>query len=103
MGAEKPPLPDSAWGDWQRIPVDQGDGSAFGDVLRIGTFAADRWTLGDDGPYRKPGQTSASVVRAQIREALLHLLELGLIDIDEERLRTAKAWPMDRQSATEKP
>lgn len=95
--AEKPPLPTGMFDDWPRIEVDQSEGSPFQDVLRHGGFAADDWTFSDDGPYKHPDMTKAAATRYQIREALLHLLELGLIDIDVERLVAAPGIPMSRE------
>ncbi|MEV6124402.1 hypothetical protein AB0M23_28495 [Streptomyces sp. NPDC052077] len=93
----KPPLPADVFGDWERIPVDDQAGSDFTEILRIGTFAADHWTLGPDGPHQRP-RPPAAVAGSQIREALLHLLELGLIDIDTGRLHTAAGYPMQRST-----
>lgn len=84
--ADKPPLPTALFGELARIPVDETEGSDFHEALRIGTFAADAWAMGPDGPYRHPEMTGANRTRHEVREALLHLLELGVIDIDGERL-----------------
>jgi hypothetical protein len=93
----KPPLPTDPFGDWERIPVNEQDGSDFAEILRIGTFAADNWTFSPDGPYQR-SQTAAEATRSQLREALLHLLELGLIDIDTGRLHAADGYPMQRST-----
>lgn len=39
----------------------------------------------------------AEVVDHPAREALLHILELGLIDIDSERMHAAPGWPTHRE------
>ncbi|MCM8548931.1 hypothetical protein [Streptomyces sp. STCH 565 A] len=91
----KPPLPTDSFGDWERVPVDEQDGGDFAQILRIGAFAADHWTFSPEGPYQQR-QTQAEATRAQIREALLHLLELGLLDIDTDRLHAAAGYPMQR-------
>jgi hypothetical protein len=90
-------LPAAAFDKWSRIPVDDTDGSPFREILRIADFAASDWTFGPDGPYKQPNMTPATVTRKQLREGLLHLLELGLIDIDEERLNAAIAFPTTRE------
>ncbi|WP_068922169.1 hypothetical protein [Planobispora rosea] len=94
----KPPLPARMYEPFPRIDVHEAPGSPFADVLRIAVSAADRWMLGPDGPYQHPGMSAADIVRGQLREALLHLCELGFIDIDSERMQAAKGWPMDRKS-----
>ncbi|MEU3990152.1 hypothetical protein AB0F24_17545 [Streptomyces platensis] len=95
---EKPPLPASMFDPFPRVPVDTDAGSAFADVLGIGTGAADGWMLSDEGPT-KVEMPLAGVVGGAVREALLHLLELGFIDIDEDRMRAAHGWPMYRGDA----
>jgi hypothetical protein len=97
----KPPLPTGFFDPWPRIPVDETDGGPFHEVLRLATFAADEWTFGPDGPYKQPRMTPAQATRGQIREGLLHLLELGLIDIDAERLNAATSLPMSREKQSE--
>lgn len=75
--------------------VDETKGSTFDRIRRIAVGAADGWMIGRNGPYQNPGMTGADVVRGQVRTALLHLLELGLISIDEQRLnemRMYKPW-----------
>ncbi|AYD81660.1 hypothetical protein SEA_KROMP_59 [Streptomyces phage Kromp] len=93
----KPPLPAGPFADWERIAVDERDGSDFAEILRLGSFAADNWTFSPAGPYQR-SQTAAEATRSQLREALLHLLELGLIDIDTDRLRAADGYPMQRST-----
>lgn len=99
MADAKPPLPVRMLDPLLRIAVDTADGSPFATVRELAISAAHRWMLGPDGPYRSPGQTGAQVTRAEITEALLHLLELGLIDIDTERLAAAPGWPLHRLPA----
>jgi hypothetical protein len=97
----KPPLPATPFDDWPRIPVDETDGSPFREIHRLAVLAADDWTFGPDGPYKQPGMTMAQITRGHVREALLHLLELGLIDIDEDRLNAASSFPMSRPKTEE--
>lgn len=93
--SDKPAIPTDPFGEWTRITVDTSEGSDFAEILRAANFVADHWLLGPDGPYKTP-QPPASVTRGTVREALLHLLELGFIDIDAERLRAADWIPMQR-------
>ncbi|MER6844802.1 hypothetical protein [Streptomyces platensis] len=97
---EKPPLPVGMFAPFTRVSVDTSPGSAFADARRIGTRAATGWALGSEGPY-KTEMPLADVVDGAVREALLHLLELGFIDIDEERMRAAPGWPMHRSDTEE--
>lgn len=97
--SDKPPVPARTMDPFPRIDIDE-DGP-FRHVLRLGVSAADRWMLGPDGPYNRPALTLSDVTRAAVREALLHLLELGFIDIDEERLSAAKGWPLHRDRSAE--
>jgi hypothetical protein len=92
---EKPPLPERLFDPWERIPVDQ-EASPFKEIRSLAVSAADDWLLGDDGPYKQPGMTGAQMTWRIVEEALLHLLELGLIDIDAERIAAAKGWPLSR-------
>jgi hypothetical protein len=101
MGATKPPFPEPGSPVFPRRQVDESEGSPFRQVLQIGVFAADQWALGPQGPYANPRQTAAEVARGQVREALLHLLEIGLLDIDEDRLAANDWWPTSRESAEE--
>ena len=95
----KPPLP-ARWDEpFPRIAIDENEGSPFDSILRIATFAADQWTLGPHGPYKTP-PPSAATPRGQLREALLHLLELGFLDIDEERLNAVEHFPVTRDFPT---
>ncbi|MFI7125963.1 hypothetical protein ACIBQ1_09735 [Nonomuraea sp. NPDC050153] len=77
------------------VVVDEAEGSPFDRIRRIAVGAADGWTLGRNGPYRNPGMTGSDLARGQVRAVLLHLLELGVIRIDEQRLnemRMYKPW-----------
>lgn len=87
----KPALPDSMFGAYPRISVDETENGDFHEVLRIATLAASAWATGPDGPYSHPEMTGAESTHCQVREALLHLFELGVIDIDSERLEAALA------------
>ncbi|GAA2770462.1 hypothetical protein XF35_38940 [Streptomyces platensis subsp. clarensis] len=92
----KPPLPTDRLADWARIAVDTADQGDFAAINRIAGFAASSWTVNSpDGPLAKPMPLMQAVDGA-VREALLHLLELGLIDIDTDRLWAAHSWPMHR-------
>ena len=95
---DKPPVPATMFDPWPRIPVDTSDASPFHRILSLGGYAADEWTFGPDGPYRRP-QPPATTSRGQLREALLHLLELGLIDIDTDRIDAAPGIPCRREES----
>jgi len=97
---DKPALPSGMFDPFPRIGVDTSDGSPFATVRELAISAAHGWVFGPDGPYKSPGQTGAQVTRAEITEALLHLLELGFIDIDTERLAAAPGWPLHREPRT---
>ncbi|WP_446458622.1 hypothetical protein [Streptomyces rochei] len=92
----KPPLPARMFDPWPRIPIDTATGSDFFHLDRIAGDAATRWALGPEGAYAQ-NLTLAEVVDGAVREALLHLLELGLIDIDSDRLNAAPGLPMHRE------
>ncbi|MEU2426957.1 hypothetical protein ABZ619_39095 [Streptomyces sp. NPDC007851] len=91
----KPPLPAGMFDEWPRIVVDTSRGTPHHRIARLATHAADHWALGPDGPLKTP-QPLASTISGAVHEALLHLAELGLIDIDTDRLNAAKAIPIDR-------
>lgn len=93
----KPPLPAAKFHDFPRIPVDMSDGTDAYQIARIANWAAMDWVMGPDGPYKQTGLTMAETVRSIVREALTHLLELGFIDIDTERMHAAPGWPMGRE------
>jgi hypothetical protein len=81
--------------DLPHTVVDETEGSPFDRIRRIAGGAANGWALGPNGPYKQPGQTMADIAHGQVRAALLHLLELGLITIEEQRLnemRMYKPW-----------
>ncbi|MGR3875742.1 hypothetical protein ACUXZZ_45235 (plasmid) [Streptomyces graminifolii] len=92
----KPPLPARTFDDWPRIPVDTDRGSPFYRVDNLAERAANFWVTGPDGPYKQPGMTLHEIVSGAIHEGLLHLVELGLVDIDVERLNAASGWPARR-------
>jgi hypothetical protein len=94
--AEKPPLPTRTFDPWTRIPVDTSEGNDFHRLNRIAGHAATGWALGPDGAYAQ-NRTLADIVDNAVREALLHLLELGLIDIDSQRMHAAPGWPTRRE------
>ncbi|RSS37459.1 hypothetical protein [Streptomyces sp. WAC08241] len=87
---KKPPTP-KGWNDWDRILVDTNPRSDFAIINRIAGFAATSWACNSpDGPLKKP-MPLMTVVDGAVHEALLHLLELGLIDIDADR------YPVNRK------
>ncbi|WP_333745793.1 hypothetical protein [Streptomyces sp. IBSBF 2950] len=92
----KPPVPAAKFLDWPRIPVDTGEGTRHYNLTSIGRRVATEWVLGPNGPYNHPEQTMAQTIRGAVGEALLHLLELGLIDIDTARLDSAPGIPWAR-------
>lgn len=94
--AKKPLLPKRTFDPWPRIPVDTRPDSDFHHLQRIARRAAAAWSLGPDGPFKK-AQPLADTVDGSLRHALLHLLELGLIDIDVDRMNAAPGWPFDRE------
>lgn len=93
---DKPPLPAKMLDRWERMPIDTSEGSDYWQVRRIAARAADTYALGPDGPLKTP-QSLADTVSGAVNEALTHLLELGLIDIDTDRLHAAKGYPMSRK------
>jgi hypothetical protein len=93
----KPPLPASLFDPFPRVDVDTADDSPFARIVRMAVGAAHGWTFSPDGPYKTPGQTPAQVTHMEVREALLHLLELGFIDVDVERIEAAPGWPAHRE------
>ncbi|MFC8447602.1 DUF6085 family protein [Kitasatospora sp. NPDC057223] len=95
--SSKPPIPSGLPFDWPRIPIDDTDGTDAWQIIRIATRAGDQWALGEHGSYRQPGMSLSEITGGVIREALLHLLELGLIDIDGERMHGASGWPVRRE------
>jgi len=98
---DKPALdaPDAPFGHWPIIPhVGQPIMGEVKQLIRVASLAADFWHLGPDGPVRNP-MTPAEANRGYLRTALLHLLELGLVDIDHERLAQGDeiGYPMRRE------
>lgn len=87
----KPPLPTEPWGVFERIFV-ESDHPDVAAILKLAVFTA------DDAYYaaEADGVTLAEAHAEMVREAILHLLELGLIDIDRERLRAAEGFPTGR-------
>lgn len=92
----KPPLPERTFDSWTRINVDTSEGGDFHCLNRIAGHAATGWALGPEGAYAA-NRTMADIVDNAVREALLHILELGLIDIDSERMHAAHGWPTQRE------
>ena len=92
----KPPHPTRTLDPWPRIPIDTTEDSDFHRINRIASHAATSWALGPNGTYAQ-NLTLAETVDGAVHEALLHLMELGLIDIDTDRLNNAPGWPMSRE------
>lgn len=92
----KPPLPARMFDDWPRVDVDTERGTPYHRVENLAVQAAHHWALGPDGPYQRPGSSLADIVRGAVHEGLLHLVELGLIDIDTSRLEAAHGLPTHR-------
>lgn len=82
----KPPIPVALTADPERMPLDESEGGAFQRVLSIAVWSAESWFHGPDGPYACPEMTGSERTRGVLHEGLAHLLELGIIDIDAERL-----------------
>jgi len=93
----KPPLPTGTFAPWPRIEVDTERGTDAARIIRLATGAADDWALGPNGVYKQPGMSLAEITGNCVKEALLHLLELGLIDIDADRLNVARGVPCRRR------
>lgn len=91
----KPPLPAAMFLDWPRIPVDTAENTPYAYINRIAGRAARNWALGPDGPYHRE-QPLAHVIDRAVSEALLHLMELGLIDVDTARINAAPGIPWTR-------
>lgn len=100
MSPTKPPVPNNWDNNWRRIPVDLTDPDTAW-ILKLAISGADGWVLGPHGPLRDQGMALAEITSGAVREALLHLLELGLIDIDADRLRAAGAFPLRREHPEE--
>jgi len=81
----KPPFPlNDPFAPWPRIPVDQTPGGDFDRMRQAAAFAADGLMLSDAGPDHNAPR--AQQFAAAVEEALLYLLEMGVIDIDKPRL-----------------
>lgn len=78
----KPSLPEP-FGTWPRIPVNQAEGGDFDRIHRAATSAATGLFV--SGTMQLP-LTPYEIATAAMKEGLLYLLEMGLIDIDSERL-----------------
>lgn len=103
----KPPLPAAKFLDWPRISVDTTEGSTHYGLTNIARRVATIWVKGPDGPYSHPGQTMSETIGGVVGAALLHLMELGLIDADTARLDAAPGipWGLDdfRPDGTQPP
>lgn len=93
----KPPVPHVPGASWERVEIDTSDDSPFEQARRIAVSAAAAWDLSEEGPYAKPEMSLADATAGAVREALLHLLELGLIDLDVERIDSLDWWPANRR------
>ena len=96
---DKPPVPAGAGHGWPVTPLDETDPD-YQQLIRIAASAAYTWTL--TPANRSWTMSRAGVARGQIAEGVALLLELGVIDIDRERLA---AWavagmPMNRRRVT---
>lgn len=97
---DKPALPARMFDPFPRIEVDTAYGEPFARILGIARSVADGWVLGPEGPFKK-SQPMSEITRHTLTEALLHLLELGLIDIDVDRLNAARGIPTRRSTLRE--
>lgn len=95
---DKPPVRPVTPLDWQPCPFDETDPD-YQQLARIAASAAHTWTL--TPANRSWTMSRADVARGQITEGLALLLELGVIDIDRERLAawTQAGIPMNRRRA----
>lgn len=91
--ADKPPVPIVKFEGWPRIPVDTAEGSLHHQVTTIGRRAAYEWIMGPEGPYTHPEQSMPATTRGMVGAALLHLMELGLVDVDTDRLNSTDSFP----------
>jgi hypothetical protein len=89
----KPPVPAVKFLDWPRIPVDTAEGRAHDQLTTIGRRVAHDWVMGPDGPYNHPEQNMTQTIRGLVGVTLLHLMELGLVDVDTERMAAADGIP----------
>lgn len=79
----KSAFPAGMFDPWTRTPVDQTAGGDFDRIHNAATTAAVGLLVG--GGVRYPA-SPYEIAEASLREGLLYLLELGLVDIDAERL-----------------
>lgn len=98
MSLPKPPAPADWNSEWLRITVDPADTETAW-TIKLAISAAHGWLLGPQGPFHCEGMTPANVTGEAVRQGLLHLLELGLIDIDRDRLNQATSFPLHRDPA----
>ncbi|MEU2426958.1 hypothetical protein ABZ619_39100 [Streptomyces sp. NPDC007851] len=89
----KPPVPTVKFADWPRIPVDTSEGSAHDRLTTIARRVANDWVMSPEGPYQHPEQSMPTTIRGLVGAALLHLMELGLVDVDLERLYGSDSFP----------
>lgn len=68
---------------WSRMPVDEAENGDFDQIHRAATSAATGLLVGGTMPFPL---TPYEIACTALKEGLLYLLELGLIDIDSERL-----------------
>ena len=96
---DKPPVPAVTGPGWPVTPLDETDPD-YQQLIRIAASAAHTWTL--TPANRSWAMSRAGVARGQIAEGLALLLELGVIDIDRDRLAawTAAGIPMNRRQET---
>lgn len=87
----KPSYPADPFAPWPRIPVDRRDGGDFHRIQRAAAFAAVGLMCSPEAPPMAAPRIT--VVNAAVEEALLYLLELGLIDIDAGRLEEFSGKP----------
>jgi hypothetical protein len=91
--APKPPLPAAKFKDWPRIPVPTEEGSLHYRLTTVARRPAAEWVMGPDGPYHHPDMSMAQTIRGAVAQALLHLMELGVIDVDTDRLDNPHGLP----------
>lgn len=89
----KPPVPVHKFEEWPRIPVDTAEGGLHDRLTTLGRRPSHEWVMGPDGPYKQPEQSMVQTVRGIVGAALLHLMELGLIDVDVDRLNGSESFP----------
>lgn len=80
---DKPPLPAERFASWSRMEIDEAEGGDFDRIWRGATSAATGLMV--SGTVKYP-LSPYEIASAAVKEGLLYLLEMGLIDIDSERL-----------------